>query len=345
MREQGDKSASSTADPGSGKSRPVFGAERGSVSRAEGGEARLPPRVVRIPPSETKPAPYWGFAIVIVLCCIAGNAISNEITQSRWSVIWFMLVPVVVIAAVIPWDRRRARRKNEARDRWLARHAAELDDPMSRAVVDFWKSIWKRHDLLKTEARLRGLPEYEQDRAVLIVVGDLEVPESGDYRFEPEIVSPFGRNITILRSPYIWFNVGAAIFGAGMEWVLYRMGGNLHGLIIRVASLMFILGLLSWILFRPTYYRFAPGMIQWLSYPWLGGKPKIRSYPMGAGTIGLILNNRHLGSLVLQLKRGTNRDLFKIVQVGRTQDVIEGMWQALLSTAETPPLSEEELVG
>jgi hypothetical protein len=94
---------------------------------------------------------------------------------------------------------------------------------------------------------------------------------------------------------------------------------------------------------KPTYYRLAPGVIQVLVYSLSSRRPMIRSYPMEAGTLAVFTRIRK--HLILALARGENTDMLSFSRMDRPQERIEQAWSALLSTAPTPPLSNDSLVG
>jgi hypothetical protein len=91
------------------------------------------------------------------------------------------------------------------------------------------------------------------------------------------------------------------------------------------------------------YVRMAPGVIQILQYGSFKSKPEIRSYPMEAGTVACFA--RIGKSIFLTLGRGFHKDTLFFSHMRQPQQWIERTWRALLSTAATPPLSEDELVG
>ena len=94
---------------------------------------------------------------------------------------------------------------------------------------------------------------------------------------------------------------------------------------------------------RPTYIRMAPGVIQVLNYGYSKSKPTIRSYPMQPGTLAIFTRLRK--RLILTLARGKNNDMLLFSRMRQPELKTERAWQAMLSTASTPPLSDEELVG
>ena len=94
---------------------------------------------------------------------------------------------------------------------------------------------------------------------------------------------------------------------------------------------------------RPTYVRMAPGIIQVLEYRYSKSRPTIRSYPMQPGT--LVVLTRIRKHLILTLARGESKDMLLFSRMQQPGRKIERAWQALLSTAPTPPLDAEQLVG
>jgi len=93
--------------------------------------------------------------------------------------------------------------------------------------------------------------------------------------------------------------------------------------------------------------RFAPGMIQIVRFDLANGKPCIRSYPMTAYTTALLVNPGIQANswVTLTLSRGDVHDDLPLWQMAKPRQVVTQVLQALMSTAPTPPLSDEELVG
>lgn len=92
---------------------------------------------------------------------------------------------------------------------------------------------------------------------------------------------------------------------------------------------------------RPRYLRFAPGRLQVLKYTYWGRTPEIADYPAAPGMLCVVY--QRWGAVRLALGYGTRRD--ELLVSGRGRDFLPRLWQALLSTAPTPPLSTEGLVG
>ena len=94
---------------------------------------------------------------------------------------------------------------------------------------------------------------------------------------------------------------------------------------------------------RPTYIRMAPGVIQILEYRYSRSQPTIRSYPMQPGTLAVFTRIRK--HPILTLAREENKDMLLFSRMQQPAQRIERTWQALLSTAPTPPLTDDALVG
>jgi hypothetical protein len=84
-------------------------------------------------------------------------------------------------------------------------------------------------------------------------------------------------------------------------------------------------------------------MIQILEFRPSSRRPAIRSYPMTVGTLVVLAENVH--ALTLTMSRAEQADTIPIDKGERFDATMERLWAALLSTAPTPPLSDEGLVG
>jgi hypothetical protein len=93
-----------------------------------------------------------------------------------------------------------------------------------------------------------------------------------------------------------------------------------------------------------TYYRLAPGVVQVVRFGLFRRKPAIVSFPMGAGTL-VVVSALGKTELRIAFKRGEQERRINIVKMRNLDKVAEQFWWALLSTAPTPPMSEDELVG
>ena len=97
---------------------------------------------------------------------------------------------------------------------------------------------------------------------------------------------------------------------------------------------------------RPTYLRVAPGVVQIVSFRLWGSRPSILSFPMTAGTIAVpIPLGRGLRRLSLGLWRHGVEDEIPLWSTRDPTAAAETIWRALTSTAPTPPLADDALVG
>ena len=185
----------------------------------------------------------------------------------------------------------------------------------------------------------------------IVCMGDVKIGEAGDHRFEPQIVTPteaIWRRLLLVPLAVVWALVVAArLWPASsypsflppvlhfLESVLghWMLGGVTAGVVW-----FWMAGV------RPKYLRLAPGIIQVLEYRWFWkSRPIIRSYAMAAGTLALVVEAPD--NVTLTLMREEQVDLIRLSEMRYSRKTIERVWQALLSTAPTPPLSDEHLVG
>ena len=258
------------------------------------------------------------------------------------------MLAVVAPAAVLVYafgERRRVRRWNEARRRWMKRHGNDPRDPIAQALLKQQQGAFSSLDDASIEATLSGKAYSLENHACVVCFGTLDVPEVGETRFEPEIITPLRRRLLGLPSWIPWRDLVLLLGLIGWVWYGYRRLGDAR--LLAANSAVLAVWILSRLLFllRPTYYRLAPGMIQVISYRWWGGEPNVRNYPMDAGTLAIVSEVRQHGGFVLRLRRGEQADTLSIVRKRGTDALVDRIWHALLSTAPTPPLSDEELVG
>lgn len=313
---------------------------------------RPPPEIVFVPPP---PGPGMPGKRIrnIAGACVVGSLASLALFMGRglpfswWLLTVFsILIAVAIIVALRSWQVNTAHRA--FRQTFFEKHPFDDTDPLAAALGRAWKEpdrVPKTEDV--QTAWREGLNGPEPDRAYIVCFGEPETPEIGEQHFEPEIVTPTGT----VRRQLIWLVVVGAL-------VVWWMFGHFHWLPPWVPSIRpFIWGLgyffaagalalavWTWkAVIRPTYLRSAPGVIQVLEYRYRKTKPIIRSYPMEAGTLAVFTRIRK--HLILTLSRGADRDVLSFSRMQQPRQRIEQVWRALLSTAPTPPLSEDELLG
>lgn len=185
----------------------------------------------------------------------------------------------------------------------------------------------------------------------IVCMGDVNIGEAGDHRFEPQIVTPtetIWRCLLVVPLAVGWALVLAARLWPASSYpsflvpVLHVLESTLSHLMLGAATAGVV-----WLWkagVRPKYLRLAPGIVQVLEYRWFwSSRPMIRSYAMAAGTLALVVET--WASATLTLMRAEQVDLIRLSDMRHSRKTIERVWQALLSTAPTPALSDEYLVG
>ena len=318
----------------------------------ETGITRTPPEIIFVPPPDGSGMPRKRI-VAIVNACIIGSVISIAFFIAGGVPVWLWIVSigsvflaVAIIVALRSWLVIRAHRA--LRRAFLEKHPADQTDPLVAAL----SRVWKEPDRVPKSADVRAaLEECSSDTdnktARVICFGQPDVPDVGELYFEPEIITPTG---TVWRQ-LLWMVIAGALIalclldylGVLPAWVPINRGFVWGFMYFFVAGAI-ALGIWVWKgMIRPTYIRMAPGIIQVLEYRYSKSKPTIRGYPMRPGTLAIFTRIRK--HLVLTLSRGEHKDVLSFSRMRQSEQRIERAWQALLSTAPTPPLSDEELVG
>jgi len=307
---------------------------------------RPAPRVVRVPPPDgevvsTRVLRAIAIALGVVALILAAfvSGVPSAITAFG----------ALATAAFLAWLPRavntRYRRK---RAEFLAALKITEPDPLAVAVAARWTRPSKTPKPDEIRAALRKAEHSDLGRAYVVCLGMVAVPEVDDVFFEPEIITP-----TRALGNHLWFIPPA--FAILALWSLQLMG-VIPGRAINIGGFGYILAMgvsagVLWVwrsAIRPTYIRMAPGVVQILHYRYGRGKPVIRDYPLIAGTLVLVRGqtaSHKPGHLTLTLLRGEQKDTLELWRMRKRNAIVERAWQALLSAAPTPPLSDEELVG
>jgi hypothetical protein len=315
-------------------------------------ENRLPPEIILVPPPAGTGMPTRRI-INIVGASAIGSAICLGLILARgWSFLQFLAImaPIILVVAIVVLISYvfQDRGYQKLRRKFLEKHAIDETDVLIVAL----QRAWKEHDRVpKLEDVQTALNKegrvISRDRALIVCYGEPDLPKIGELHFEPEIIAP----TEAIWRQLIW----PAIAGALLTWLLLDQLGVLPSWLPPARSLLggfayFLLAgavtLAIWMwrgMIRPTYVRMAPGVIQFLEYRSSKSKPVIRSYPMETGTLAYLTKIR--SKLFLTLARGSSKDTLVFSRMRKSRQWIERTWRALLSTAATPPLSEDELVG
>jgi hypothetical protein len=254
------------------------------------------------------------------------------------------LAPVVVVVAPIFVVRLlRQSRRNAAREAWLRAH-----NPWQPTVLSWdLMQLWCIYDELPATKVIRAFVQRYAEaleataRSVVLYSGTSDPPPVGDYRFEPVVVRSAELSVRriVLIQVCVFLAALAAILALNIRFNFGLVGESL-GALIAILGMLFVGFWLRGM--RPCYLRVAPRMVQVLRYPALGQRPTIHEYPLAAGTV-IVLSSIDCGLHVL-LSRRTLEDR---VGLSRRQAsaTLDDLWRALLSTAPTPPLPDDALVG
>jgi hypothetical protein len=315
-------------------------------------ETRQPPQVIMVPMSSGPTALRRRNAdIVLDAACLfffAVGVVTSLIQASGAYLCVAVLTALVgIMTIVVLVGRRRAIQEEAYRKAAVDGSPSDAPEPRASALDLAWKyanRVPKVKDVRAALAETFGEDYYR--RACILCYGEPDVPEVGELHLEPEIITPTGAICRSLVLPLL--AVALAV------WWLLNAVGLLPWLPGRATSewtlaSFLVVGLpvlCMWIwrgMIRPTYYRLAPGVIQVIVYSLSNRRPIIRSYPMEPGTLAVFTRIRK--HLILTLARGENTDMLSFSRMDRPQERIEQAWKALLSTAPTPPLCDEALVG
>jgi hypothetical protein len=316
--------------------------------------ARTPPEIIFVPPPRGPAIPrkriagilLWATTVSIgmpVLILLRRGGTPVSVWVITWGVLWAALITVLWLTS---WRRNAGLRA--AQRAFLEKHPGADAHPLATALRKAWKAPDRLPTLSDVQAALQETDGVASTgRARIVCFGHADVPAVGELHFEPEIITPTG---AVWRQ-LIWLVVAGVVVALLLldylhvlpPWVpgiRHFFGGFAYFLVAGVIALA------VWVwrgMIRPTYVRMAPGVIQVLEYRYSKTKPTIRSYPMEPGTLAIFTRIRK--HLILTLARGERKDMLLFSRMQQPERKIERTWQALLSTAPTPPLSDEDLVG
>jgi hypothetical protein len=309
---------------------------------------RPAPRVLRLPPATGPPIPL-GVALTAAGILLIGSVAVGLYTAMVWKIISvvgpLLLLVLTITICVSRWlynQRYHARRLA-----FVRQHPLTGIDPAHMALAAAWRNPNRSPPVDTVRAALAAHRLLDVPQALILCYGDVEVPAAGAFRFEPEVFSP----TQVMWKQLIWLPP-VLLFVAW--WILHSSAWlpvvriTLNRVAIGFSYLLFagIVTALVWMwrgVIRAHYFRFAPGMVQVFEYRFLRRRPVVRSYPVEAGSLFIVA--RLTSGLVLELARNTQVDTIPLYCTRDTRRTLERIWQALLSTAPTPPLSNEELVG
>jgi hypothetical protein len=333
-------------------------------------EPRLPPLILQIPtpPSRNSRLPKI-FGVTAAAEFVIGLVLAFVLPwRAGLIVASILLFQAAIFGGLAAWFAHRLRRAHELERESPAPQAD--DDPLAHWFRGQWRDGMRYPQGRRMREALAAHPPQDPTRARIISLGHVDVPRIGDFHFEPEIVTPTrytGRNLVI---------VGLGLFFVALaivKWTRALPIPALQSLPLNSFGyfyvMLFIVGG-AWLYrttIRPTYIRLAPGVVEIVRFSFRRGPPEIRSYPLTAGTT-IVLYAAWWGRgarraappsavefegvagvprrpVAATLYRDGRTDYLSFHQMRRSHEMVDRFWQALLSTAPTPPLSRDELVG
>lgn len=236
---------------------------------------------------------------------------------------------------------------------------ARSDDPLAQALAE----RWRRPDKLPRWHSIRDLlldPGLQRsDAARIVCVGPVDLPQPDAHRFEPEVLTPT-RSLGRLRILAVVGLVLAAFLIVRLLRVFPVLDRVPLGSFASFYVMFVVFG--GWWLWRavlrPTYVRVAPGVVEFLRFPLFGGPPRIVEFAMVPGTTVLIFGYIGLPFTSaaasqrrvprppwMVLQRGDRIEHLAVALVADWRTFTDRLFQAITSTAPTPPLSRDALVG
>lgn len=322
---------------------------------------RKPPQVIHLSPPPIKAryvlGPIW-WAVAIFLASFGLMAIWCGLwfVDARFSPLDRQRIPnvlfvigsaVVVLLPVIVVQHFIAIRRI---DRTRSGGGAVTNAALSQALWPQWDLGWERprdHEILDA---LKHWEEFDEDTATVVCFPGVSLPEPGDYRSEPIVVTPSAGlsiqqwiAIAVLLVLFCLLQLG--VFGGSSSPLIFFY------FLVACVPLVFM----TWRrLASPIYYRGAPGVIQRLHFANIfGGHPVIREYRMEPGTLAILSLRRTANrgwsrrprGLCLEMLAKENKDTFHLTRADVDDETRENILRLLVSTAPIPPLSATELVG
>lgn len=302
------------------------------------------------PPTRRRPA-LWPTALTATFCAICGVVSYGADPQTGPYVGVGLLAVAAGLLVAFAWSRRSARRENHERERWIDRHADDFRNRFAAEIADIPSTFVSTLNVEQVERVLWSDDGGLNERTCIVCVGEVEAPEVRAAAFEPLVVTATDSMWKEVR----WLPAQIGIIGVAAcgillgvsRWPSPRFAWNAFGMPLWWIAGCAVGTTLVWLykawLF-PRYLRIAPGMIQLMRYSLWRRKPRVESFPISAGTLVVVSAERgHSPTFVLR-RRGRSTALATSTMRNR-ETITMSIWDAILSTAPTPPLSDDELVG
>lgn len=314
---------------------------------------RSPPQILRVPPPARFKWLVIGLIVGMVIVAAIWVAFLIFVRGKGAGLLAGMFLFYAVLFGFVL--RRLAVQRRRIRADMLNRFPGIETDPAVAAL----QAKRARCQTLPTKPavatetlRAAGIPEPGVAR--IVCFGAMEMPEVGERRFEPYIITAsellwrqlvFVLLALVLLVPCLVLATGM-IPGVGFSFRSFWVAARGFSYLIVMGA---VIGLL-WVWrtgIRPRYVRAAPGIIQIMEYGIGRRRPLIRSYPMEAGTLVSVFSGHGVrpGALTFVVSRDGHVDTVPVGQMRNRDEAVERIWWALLSTAPIPTMDEEHLVG
>ncbi len=263
----------------------------------------------------------------------------------RYAMIGLTYVVYVTLRSLPVWVRHRRLAKADAReiDGAIAAGQWERAGLLVHRYCLLVSAVWKRVParVATWDAVLR--PHLPRHRRLYIYYRGRPpaLPQDVTASFAPVILTP--------PQPTLWsaaalVPVGVLLYLLVMD--IARSGYWQRAMLFNAVLLTLVLAsygayFLLMLLGRARYLRLAPGAFQILRYPAFGHRPRLLSYDLRRLHAVLDLSSPWPGLTLLDTPE-YRRETYRLPNV---REAIEAVLRAALSTAPTPPLPEEQLVG
>lgn len=301
-------------------------------------DVRVPSRVIRVPPPKVAVVPFLALLLVLWAGLLT---LLGLYTAPAWAKpFWYGGLLMAAIAGPVGECRHRLR-LNRRRREWLERHPTWDTDHTAVRLDGLWFFL-NQPPSAKAIRNVLQDAAPEHGHAVVVCLGAFDVPQPGDYRFEPEVLGSGQTDrtdslVVAALAFLVVFAVGACLEALGR---VPRRADEYWFAVATVASTgVYLLWRYA---LRPTYVRMAPGVVEGLTYSLLRSPPRIRRYAVAPDLLCIVWQGWSRISVTLINSR--NRDEFRIT-ARSNEAFVDTLLCALVSTAPTPPLSQEELVG
>lgn len=329
-----------------------------SSSATEPPPSRPPPDVIRVPPArETFKVVLTMTVRCTVMAYVAGGAalaIFATMLQSIGRGIVPLSAPDMVLPLVVAgvvtllspawlfamfafsaWAHNRDAR--HVRERMFAAHPDLADDPRVAALVATLESVGRKYPALA-----RVVCEHSPDgrTAHVVCLNGTDPPTLEDAPAEPFVTLPRqtpGAELASCICVLCW-----------IEFAFFVVCGRMRSW---YAPLLGVLGLIAggvWFWkykVSPRYVRFAPGVIQFLQYASFARWPCVKTVPLDEHAIVFVWTPQQPSRQRSWRIAVCRHDECTEIVFFASQEESESIWRALISTAPTPPLSDEFLVG